>query len=212
MQDIKKYVNTKSFLYVIILLFGYFLGDADLENLVFKKLNYDISVFSKSELLKNEYLVTRVIDGDTVHVKDLNGKEDILRFLAVDTLEKNSTDPREKCLANLQTEFTKENLLNKNIIIETDETQGERDKYGRLLVYVKVTENTPSPSLSKEGNSAISAQTNLKIFNEILLETGNAKVYRANPPAKNISKYLRLEKNAQEKKLGMWNPELCKQF
>lgn len=143
-------------------------------------MNINNSSQTKTELKTSEYMVTRVVDGDTVHAVDASGKEEILRFLAVDTLEKNSTNSREKCLADLQTKFTNDNLLNKNILLETDETQGERDKYGRLLVYVKVPESN-------------------SIYNERLLETGNAKVFYATPPAKEIKKYIELEKNSQAK-------------
>ena len=76
-------------------------------------MNINNSSQTKTELKTSEYMVTRVVDGDTVHAVDASGKEEILRFLAVDTLEKNSTNSREKCLADLQTKFTNDNLLNK---------------------------------------------------------------------------------------------------
>jgi micrococcal nuclease len=198
--DIKKYLNLKSLLYLLVLVFAYYLGDVDLQSLMYKRMNINNSSQTKTELKTSEYLVTRVVDGDTVHAVDTSGKEEILRFLAVDTLEKNSTNPREKCLANLQTKFTNDNLLNKSILLETDETQGERDKYGRLLVYVKVPLQPPPSG---------EASDTYYIYNEKLLETGNAKVFYAAPPAKNIKKYIELEKTAKEKMLGMWNPELC---
>lgn len=205
--NLKKYLNQKTFLYTIILIFAYYLGDSDLENYVYKKFDLNPSV-NTSDLRDQEYIVNKVIDGDTVHVVDSSGKETILRFLAVDTLEKNSQNPREKCLADLQTEFTTENLLNQKVFLEIDETQGEKDKYGRTLVYLKITPSGLRLD-SLEGVN-VSSQTDYITFNELLLATGNAKVFYASPPAKYIKKYLEIEKEAKQKKLGMWNPELCR--
>ena len=189
MQNLKRYFNLKNFSYLIIFLLAFYIGDKDLENLISKKLSITNSNTNFAPK-NNEYFVTKIVDGDTVHVLDNFGKEEILRFLAVDTLEKNSLDLREKCLANLESNFTKENLLNKKVLLEGDSTQSERDKYGRLLVYITVVSSTKS-------------------FNEILLETGNARVYKANPPAINYKKYVELQTEAQKNNLGMWNNNLC---
>ena len=141
MQNLKRYFNLKNFSYLIIFLLAFYIGDKDLENLISKKLSITNSNTNFAPK-NNEYFVTKIVDGDTVHVLDNFGKEEILRFLAVDTLEKNSLDLREKCLANLESNFTKENLLNKKVLLEGDSTQSERDKYGRLLVYITVVSST----------------------------------------------------------------------
>lgn len=204
MQNLNKYlpknINLKSLVYILLLFVAYYLGDADLQKLASTKLNLN-EIVSKTQPKEGEYLVTKIVDGDTVHVQDVKGKEDILRFLSVDTLEKNSTDAREKCLAEMQTEFTKESLLNKKVTLQTDKTQGERDKYGRLLVYVTVPLQPPPSGETSD---------TYYIYNERLLETGNAKVFRANPPATMFNEYLKLQEEAQRNKLGMWNSELCK--
>lgn len=202
MPNLSKYFNSKNILYLIIFVFALYIGDKDLENLLSKKLNLNSNMATNINQQNNypridsspkegEYLVTKIVDGDTVHVVDSTGHEEVLRFLAVDTLEKNSLDVREKCLANLESKFTEENLLNKKVLLEVDPTQGERDKYGRLLVYVKEVLGT-------------------KTFNEILLETGSARVYKASPPAINYKKYVELQTEAQKNNLGMWNDVLCK--
>lgn len=191
MQNIKKYFNLKTIIYLLLLVLAYYLGDADLEKLISNRLNISTNSYMAPSLKGEEYIVNRVIDGDTVHVTDENGKEEILRFLAVDTLEKNSFDKREKCLAYQETDFTKENLLNRKVTLKTDSTQDKYDKYGRLLVYISLASST-------------------KTFNEVLLETGNARVFKSNPPATNYEKYLQLQTEAQRKHLGMWNTELCR--
>lgn len=194
MQNIKKYLDLKTLFYALMLVFAYYLGDADLKKIISRKLNISTNALNVQKIQTvnlGEYLVTKIVDGDTVHVVDSVGKEEVLRFLAVDTLEKNALDAREKCFANMESKFTEENLLNKKVILQNDPTQSERDKYGRLLVYVSL---------------AGSPQT----FNETLLSTGNARVYKASPPAVNYKKYVELQTEAQKNNLGMWNTELCR--
>ena len=92
----------------------------------------------------------------------------------------------------MQTEFTDTNLLNKKVYLYFDDTQPKRDKYNRLLVYVATT------------------STSTYFFNDLLMQTGNAKVFKATPPAKMYEKYLVYQTAAQNQQLGMWNSELCK--
>lgn len=191
-------LNFKRLFYIILLFVSYYLGEKDFINLSLEKLN--LSVLTKESIIKTKsdqqsmdsYTVSYVVDGDTIHVKDKNGKEDIVRFLAVNTLEKNATSTREKCFANMQAEFTKLNLLNKQVYLIVDETQPVRDKYNRLLAYVSTT----------------SLITNY-YFNDLLIQTGNAKIYKANPKAKKYDEFEIYQSIAKEKKLGMWNTLLC---
>src|SRR5699024_5086390 len=97
--------------------------------------------------------VVRVVDGDTVHIL-LNGKEEVVRLLLVDTPEtKHPTKPVQP-FGPEASAFTKQMLPNgKEIEYEFDTS--ERDKYGRLLGYLYV-----------DG----------KMVNEALLENGLARV------------------------------------
>lgn len=171
-----------------------YLNIGQVENVEQKNVEENLENVSKNLQIKDgEFLVSYVVDGDTVHVLDTNGKKEIVRFLAVDTMETDSKNTREKCLANTQEEFTKTNLLGKKIFLIEDKTQTVRDKYGRLLAYIATT-----------------SATTTYFFNDYLLETGNAKVYKATPPALKYAEYLEIQKNAQINKLGMWNMDLCK--
>lgn len=84
------------------------------------------------------YRVDRVIDGDTIIV-DLDGKFEIVRLIGVDSPESVNPNLDLNTPEGLQaSEYTKENLLNKKVKLETDIQ--ERDKYGRLLAYVFIDE------------------------------------------------------------------------
>jgi endonuclease YncB( thermonuclease family) len=191
MQNLNKYLNVKSLIYILMLFVAYYLGNADLQKLASKKLNIDQTITNTS-LVSGEYLVSKVVDGDTIHVVDSSQKEDIVRLLSVNTLEKNASSTRERCLAKMQTEFTETNLLNKKVYLYFDDTQPKRDKYNRLLAYVATTSTTNY------------------FYNDLLMQTGNAKVFKATPPAANYSKYLVYQLQAEKEGVGMWNSELCK--
>ncbi len=81
------------------------------------------------------YNVKRVIDGDTIVILN-NGVEEKIRLIGVNTPE--SVDPRKpvECFGIEASNYTKENILNKNIVLVQDESQSKYDKYGRTLAYV----------------------------------------------------------------------------
>jgi micrococcal nuclease len=138
-------------------------------------------------------VVVHIADGDTVHIKLPDGSKEVVRFLAVNTLEMTSTSTREVCFAKLAKDFTTKELLNKEITFTPDPTQPKRDKYGRLLLYLQVVGDNQT-------------------FNEKLMQTGLARTYKASPPAREWQKYenIRLEKEVQKE--GIWNPNLCTGF
>jgi micrococcal nuclease len=92
----------------------------------------------------------------------------------------------------MATDFTKANLLNKKVLLFSDQTQPKRDKYNRMLAYVQV-----------DGS--------LELFNETLMKSGLAKTYKASPPAVEWSKYETIRQTEESSKQGIWNPELCTQ-
>lgn len=75
------------------------------------------------------------IDGDTIKVQ-INGKEETVRFLGVDTPE--TKDPRKgvQCFGRNASHFTKTMLMGKAVKLIPDVGQDERDAFGRLLRYV----------------------------------------------------------------------------
>ena len=135
-------------------------------------------------LLKdNEYLVTKVIDGDTIEVlKD--GSKFRVRYLGINTPEITHTDKPNDCYALEAKKFNENFVLNKYVKLYKDTL--DTDKYGRLLRYV---------------------YTNGENVNLKFLELGAAKSLII-PPNNNYSrKIIELENTAKLKKLGLWG--LC---
>ena len=135
-----------------------------------------------------------VVDGDTIDVT-INGREDTVRFLGVDTPETHAENaPSEFGLANTSsnraclrrygekaTQFV-EDKLDKTVEIRTDSEADRRGGYGRLLAYI-YSEN--------------------ESVNRMLLEEGLARMYDSSFSRR--EEYSRLEEQAQEEELGVWS-------
>ncbi|MEK6453885.1 thermonuclease family protein [Caldifermentibacillus hisashii] len=128
--------------------------------------------------------VTNVVDGDTMDIQFENGKEERVRLVLVDTPEtKHPTKPVQP-FGPEASAFTKEMLTGKNVQVELDVQ--ERDQYGRILAYVYI-----------DG----------KMFNELLLEKGLARVAVFPPNTRYVDEFYAIQKKAQEAKLGIWSIE-----
>lgn len=188
--------EVKKVLYVLYLLlamfFGYFFEDiSDSSISIINNREPSLTVSSTSSIYLGSFKVNRVVDGDTIHVIDKDGKEDIVRLLSINTPEVRNASDRQMCLGKIATNYTESKILNKEVLLFADGTQGNRDKYDRLLAYVALGTSTT-------------------YFNQELIETGNAKVFYTKPATVMHAKYLELEKQAKVNSIGMWNPELCK--
>lgn len=89
------------------------------------------------------YHVSKFSDGDTITV-DMNGTEETIRFIGVDTPE--THDPRKKvqCYGPAASAFTK-NILTaagSKVRLAADSQSGNRDRYDRLLRYVYLPDGT----------------------------------------------------------------------
>lgn len=128
--------------------------------------------------------VLRVIDGDTIEVS-LNNKKETIRLIGIDAPE--IVDPREKveCFGKEASDKAKEILTGKTITLESDPTQGERDKYGRLLRYVFI---------------------NGENFNKLMLREGYAHeyTYQSNPYKYQLE-FIQAAKEARENNRGLWS-------
>ena len=121
-------------------------GDSDVSN----KNSNDINIEEPSGL--PHYAVTHVRDGDTVEIIS-DGNELPVRLIGVDTPESvHPTKPTE-CYGSEASNYTKSRLLNKEIGIELDASQGEYDSTdeGRLLAYVYIDGKNYNLELIKEG-------------------------------------------------------------
>ncbi|MDO8561864.1 MAG: thermonuclease family protein [bacterium] len=159
------------------------------------------------------YPVVRVVDGDTI-VINRNGKNETIRLIGLDTPE--TVDPQSslrsrsyyggvgqapvQCFGIQASDEAKKLLTGKRVRIEMDPSQGERDKYGRLLAYVFM-EDLPAPGSSRQAGGTL--------FNQLMISEGFGHEYTYNIPYKYQQQFQAAEKTAREEKKGLWAPGVC---
>ena len=128
--------------------------------------------------------ITKVVDGDTMHIL-IDGKEETIRLLLVDTPETVSPSQPIQPFGPEASSFAKRTLNGKKVEIEIDVS--ERDKYGRLLCYLYIGD---------------------QMFQEMLLEQGLARVAYIYPPnVKYVDEFRNIQRKAQLKAKGIWSIE-----
>lgn len=128
------------------------------------------------------YQVTEVVDGDTIRVM-YNGKIEPVRLLAIDTPE--TKDPRKpvQCFGDAASRKMSELISGKNVKLQRDGTQPDRDKYFRLLRYAYLEDGTD-----------VGAE---------MIKQGYAFAYTRFPSDK-LDEYRGYEKQARETNAGLW--------
>jgi len=108
------------------------------------------TIQSAPEVAASDYTVTKTIDGDTIQVK-MGDKTETVRLIGVDTPE--THDPRKsvQCFGQKAADYTKQQLLGKQVRLESDPNDSDRDKYKRLLRYVYVGDTLINKQLISEG-------------------------------------------------------------
>ncbi|MEK7538948.1 MAG: thermonuclease family protein [Patescibacteria group bacterium] len=132
--------------------------------------------------------VIRVVDGDTIVIEE-NGVQEKVRLIGVNTPE--SVDPRRtvECFGKEASNFTTMLLLDKNVRIESDPSQGNRDKYGRLLRFVFLSDGT--------------------LANRTILAEGYGYEYTYKTPYRYQDDFKSAEKNARRGQKGLWAEDAC---
>jgi micrococcal nuclease len=89
---------------------------------------------------QKSWFVSHVVDGDTVVIRDPAGKETHVRLLGIDApeLHRDGSD-RPDYWARESANHLKDRIEGKKAIIRLEETQ-TRDRYGRLLAYLYVSD------------------------------------------------------------------------
>ncbi|KKP33244.1 MAG: hypothetical protein A2312_00360 [Candidatus Staskawiczbacteria bacterium RIFOXYB2_FULL_32_9] len=148
----------------------------------------------EEELIDNSdkelYEVVKVVDGDTINV-NINGKVETLRLIGINTPE--TVDPRKAviCFGKEASDKAKQLLTNKKVRLEGDATQGERDKYQRLLRYVWLEDGT--------------------FFNKLMISEGYAFEYTYDTIYKYQAEFKQAEISARTSKKGLWADNVCDQ-
>lgn len=135
--------------------------------------------------------VVKVVDGDTITVS-LNGNSETIRIIGINTPE--TVDPRKtiECFGKEASAKAKEYMSDSNstVWLEADPTQGDRDKYQRLLRYIFINNDTTD-------------------YGKTMIATGYAYEYTYNTPYKYQLAYKQAQKDAESRKLGLWADNAC---
>ncbi|MDD3607288.1 MAG: thermonuclease family protein [Candidatus Moranbacteria bacterium] len=134
------------------------------------------------------YPVKKVVDGDTIQVS-IDGKDEVIRLIGINTPE--TVDPRKpvECFGAEASAKSKEILTGKNVALEADETQSDKDKYGRPLRYVYLEDGTN--------------------FNKKMIEDGYAYEYTYDSPYKYQADFKAAQQKAKDEKRGLWAENTC---
>ena len=131
---------------------------------------------------QNEYKVIKIFDGDTI-VLGIDGVEERVRFIGMDTPEIAHREKPAEYFANEATEHLKQ-ILSKHKITKLEYDVIKRDKYGRLLAYLFLD--------------------NGEMLNEKMVKDGYAYLLTIPPNVKYNERFQSAIKYAREDSLGLW--------
>jgi micrococcal nuclease len=139
-------------------------------------------------------IVTRVVDGDTIHVLLRDGPTERVRLIGIDTPEVHESDKLKRdarqsgrskaeiqALGRLASEFTRRHLDRKEVGLGPDVQS--RDRHGRLLAYV---------------------WQDKKLFNMLIVTEGYAQVLTIPPNVRYADIFLACQREARQAKRGLW--------
>ncbi len=124
--------------------------------------------------------VTRVVDGDTIHVS-LDGGDTTIRLIGIDTPERDGPYTYEDCFGPEASAYTERALAGRRIELEFDVER--TDRYDRTLAYVWV------------GG---------RLFDEQIVADGYAVVATFPPNVKYVDRFLAAQRAARADALGLW--------
>lgn len=129
--------------------------------------------------------VTRVVDGDTIHV-ELGGSDETVRYIGVDTPESVKPGTPVECFAKKAGRHNAQLVDGEDVKLRFDVER--RDRYGRLLAYVyRATDGT--------------------FVNAALIRDGYARTLTIPPNVRHADRFDQLQREAREAQRGLW--EAC---
>lgn len=128
------------------------------------------------------YSVTHFVDGDTI-VVSMNGKDEKVRFVGVDTPETHKPNTPVQCYGPAASAYTKTTIGTQKVRLVSDSLSSDRDRYNRLLRYVYLPDGSN--------------------LNEKLIQTGHAFYYPYFPFTKS-EQFLADQDKAMAAHLGLW--------
>lgn len=128
------------------------------------------------------YSIDHFVDGDTLAVS-MNGTVEKVRMIGVDTPETHKPNSPVQCYGPAAAAYTKQTLDGKQIRLEADPENTNRDRYGRLLRYVYLPDGS--------------------LLQYKLLQEGYAFAYVQFPFSKKAD-FVAAQQQAQDQKKGLW--------
>lgn len=137
------------------------------------------SEFDQSKM----YTVVNVVDGDTIKIQ--NGSEiETVRLIGVDTPETVHPSKPVECYGKEAARFLENLVKDKQVYVELDKSQGERDRYGRLLAYIFLLDKV--------------------LLNQLIISEGYGFEYTHNTPYKYQEDFKKAEQSATASQRGLW--------
>ncbi|HRN86867.1 MAG TPA: thermonuclease family protein [Candidatus Dojkabacteria bacterium] len=160
---------------IFLLIFAAFISDS--------KINPNLSrdVLGTDTTLYN---VTSIVDGDTIKVSD-SQEQFTVRLIGIDTPE--TKDPRKEveCFGEEATLYLTKLLDDNSIILKSDSTQDDVDRYGRLLRYAFLQDGTN--------------------VNKTMIQDGYAYEYTYSKPYYYQKEFIDAQHFARNGRLGLWS-------
>jgi micrococcal nuclease len=145
-----------------------------------------VSYWNDAPAQQTQAVIVAVIDGDTVDV-NLAGAVVRLRLIGIDTPE--TVDPRAPIECFGLEASAKKLLTGQTVTLEADATQGDQDRYGRLLRYVWLPDG--------------------RHFNLDMISQGYAFEYTYAQPYRYQIAFQQAEAEARVQQRGLWSPDTC---
>ena len=138
--------------------------------------------------IQGPYTVTRLVDGDTIHV-NANDQKLKIRMIGLNTPE--TVDPRKpvECFGREASAQAKTILVGQQVYLETDPSQDTIDRHGRTLAYVWTSSG--------------------RLFNLDMIADGYAYEYTYDLPYRYQADFKAAENDASANDRGLWSPNTC---
>lgn len=122
------------------------------------------------------------MDGDTIEI-DMHSTTETVRFIGLDTPEKNHPEKPVQCFAHAATDHLQDLIGEQLVRLESDPINQNRDRYGRLLRYVYLTDGT--------------------LLNAQQIKDGYGFAYTSFPFTK-LDEFIEYENAARNSGVGLW--------
>jgi len=126
--------------------------------------------------------VIRIVDGDTILVR-LDGRRERVRYIGIDTPEDVKPGAPVECYGPAAAKENDRLVRGRTVRLTTDVER--RDRYGRLLAYVR-----------REPDGVF--------VNEVLVRDGFATALEVPPNTRYAGEFRRLEREARARGRGLW--------